>query len=86
MSWKLERHVAWQTVGVEAVVVELEAGRALGLNETGALILGSVAQGLPKARIVEALVGRYGVEEATASADFDELMTVLEARRVVARG
>ncbi len=81
--WKLRERVAWQAIGDEAVVLELETGHALGLNETGSFIFGCVAAGRPKDEIVEALVTRFRAPADAASRDFDELLTELERKGVV---
>jgi len=72
-----------QAIGDEAVVLELETGHALGLNETGSFIFGGVAAGRSKDEIVEGLVTRFRAPADEASRDFDELLTELERKGVV---
>jgi Coenzyme PQQ synthesis protein D (PqqD) len=80
MTARLADGLAWQTVDGEGVVLDLERGRVLGLNPTGALVLALLEQRADEGAIVAALCARFKVSTAQAHADLALFMTELQAR------
>lgn len=50
------------------------------LNDTGATIWKSIAEGMPREQAIESLVSGFNIDEKTATADYDEYVeTLIEA-------
>jgi hypothetical protein len=75
-------HLAWQAVGAETIIIDLERGRSLGLNATGGLVwvlLGEMdAEAIP-----DEVARRYGLDRERARRDIEALLTELRARGLV---
>jgi PqqD family protein of HPr-rel-A system len=80
MTARLADGLAWQTVDGEGVVLDLERGRVLGLNPTGALVLALLEQRAGDDAIAAALCARFNVSEAQARGDLALFLTELHAR------
>lgn len=59
---------AWQIVGGEAIVLNVESGRAVGLNEVATFIWPQLEK-LDTDQLAEAIVREFNVDLATARAD-----------------
>ena len=75
---KLRVHprVAWQVVAGEAILLDLDNGRAIGLNETGTFLwplLGTQDEGA----LLESLVREFDVDRDGAGRDLDRFVTLL---------
>ena len=83
MRWKTTTTVAWQMIGPEAVLVDVDSGTTLGLNETGSFIwkrLGS----LDEAEIASELATEYRIPVEDAVQDVCEFLDLLRSRGFVA--
>jgi len=77
--------VAWQTIGDEAVVMNLAGGRVLGLNPTGALVW-SLIEERDEQGLAEAVAGRFEVDAETAREDVRSFIALLRERGLVVEG
>ncbi len=84
MTWRISQRVAWQRIAGEVVVVDLVAGRALGLNATGTL-LWPLLTSTSDDELVHELMRHFDVDEATAEADVTEFLADLERRGLIVR-
>ncbi len=82
MRWKIDPRVAWQTVAGEAVVVDLSAGRSLGLNEAGTFVWSRVA-GSDDEEIARDMAAAFGIPPDRALSDVRAFLTGMEARKLV---
>ena len=75
---KLRVHprIAWQVVAGEVILLDLDNGRAIGLNETGTFLwplLGTQDEG----DLLDALVREFEVDRDAARRDLDRFVTLL---------
>jgi hypothetical protein len=71
--------VAWQVVDGEAVLIDLEGGRALGLNETASFIWKRLAeQGEPE--LAQAVAEEFEVDLEQARQDVNAFLSLLRSR------
>lgn len=82
MRWKIDPRVAWQTVAGEAVVVDLSAGRTLGLNETGTFVWSRVER-TDDEEIAREMASAFRVETDRALSDVRDFLRGMEARKLV---
>lgn len=82
MRWKIDPRVAWQTVAGEAVVVDLSAGRTLGLNESGTFVWSRVDR-TDDEEIAREMASAFGVETDRALSDVRDFLHGMEARKLV---
>jgi hypothetical protein len=80
--WRIAEPVAWQLVGDEAVLVDLGAGRAIGLNETGSFIWPLIERECEEG-IVRAVVRRFRVDAEVARAEVARFVDLLSARGLI---
>ncbi len=79
---KIHPRVAWQVVDGQAVLVDLDQGRALALNAAGSL-LWSRLEGRSEPELVAALQEEFEVDAQRAAADVREFLALLERRGFV---
>jgi hypothetical protein len=79
MPWSVSKQVAWQRIGDTAVLVDLRAGKSIGLNPSGSLIW-ALLPDHSLAEIVEVLTKEFRVDEETANADASAFIAMLEER------
>jgi len=78
-------HTAWQTIGDEAVIMNLDGGRVLGLNPTGTLVW-SLLEERDEDGLAHAVLERFDVDEETARADVRSFLALLRERGLVVEG
>jgi hypothetical protein len=76
---------AWQTIGGEPVIMNLAAGRVLGLNPAGALVW-SLLEERDEQGLAEAVAERFAVDADTAREDVRSFLAELRARGLVVEG
>lgn len=81
-AWRIAEPVAWQLVGDEAVLVDLGAGRAIGLNETGSFIWPLIEREC-EAGIVRAVVRRFRIDAEVARAEVARFVGLLSERGLI---
>ena len=78
--------VVWRQVGDEVVLLDVDSGRYLSVNRTGAILWPLLMSGCETTRLVDELVERYGVSEEQAKEDTGRFlasmreMGILDAR------
>lgn len=82
MALRIHPRLAWQTVDGETVIVDVEAGRMLGLDEVGSC-LWPLLESCDEPQLVEAVVERFDVDAATAARDIRSFLRQLEDRGLV---
>lgn len=82
MNLKIEKNVAWQLVGDEALIVDLRDGYSLGLNPVGSFIWSRLER-LSREEIGNELVGAFNVTHDVALRDIDEFVAELKRRGFV---
>ncbi len=76
---KIHPRVAWQLVDEEAVLVDLDNGRALGLNETGSFLWSRI-ESMPEADLARELCSAFEVDQNQARADVASFVGMLRER------
>jgi hypothetical protein len=64
----------WRIVDDEALIVDLESGGFFSLDRVGTEVWKGLQDGLDLAQIVDAIAGKYGVDEQTVQRDVSELL------------
>lgn len=82
MELKIDPRVAWQVVDGEAVVLDLESGKAVGLNPTGTLVWRYLETEPPEA-IARRVAEAFDVEGSAALADVCDFIDLLRRRNLV---
>lgn len=83
MSLALRSDVRVRRVLDEAVVIQQDAARVLGLNATGARIVELLAAGRSPEEIVAVLSEEYAADAVDLAADLSEFLAALEERGVI---
>jgi hypothetical protein len=76
------KSVAWQTIGEEGVVLDLDGGRSFGLNPAAALVF-SLLETRREEEIAAELVRHFEVSAEEARADVAAFMSALRERGLV---
>jgi hypothetical protein len=84
VSEAIGAHVAWQVVNGEVVVVDLPAGRVLGLNPVASLVW-SLFGDHDEAEIAAEVCRRFDVDIDTARRDVSEFVALLRHRGLLAQ-
>ncbi|MBI5494844.1 MAG: PqqD family protein [Deltaproteobacteria bacterium] len=74
---------AWQAVEGEAVVIDLETRRVLGLNRTGSLVWSRMDGRRTVAELSQDVAAAFQVAPETASRDVEAFLAPLVARGLV---
>ncbi len=83
MPVRISPSVAWQLIGSQAVLVDLEQGQTLSLNAVGSLIWSALAEDCGEEAITARLCGRFRVDPDTAKSDLRAFVLDLRSRRLV---
>jgi hypothetical protein len=67
----------------EAVLLDMDTKNYYRLNATAAEIWRAMEKGMARQEILDDLLARYEVDEATAAAEVDALLAALQDRRLV---
>jgi len=76
---KAHPRVAWQVIDGQAVLMDLERGRVLGLNETGSFLWPRI-EAQDEEELTRELSGAYAVEVERARTDVTEFLGLLRER------
>jgi hypothetical protein len=82
-AFALNPRVRHRAVGEDGVVVHLDRGRVLVVNEVGLRIVQMLQEPLSRSRIAERLVEEFEVSLDDAQADLDEFLKELDAEQVI---
>lgn len=79
---KIRPGLAWQLVGEEAVLIDLQKGRALGLNETGSFLWPRI-EGREEGDLARDLAEAFDVDDTRAQEDVTAFVRMLRERGYV---
>ena len=79
---RIAPQVAWQIVDGEAIVVDLDSGKTLGLNPT-ATWLWSHLDGRDARQLAEELVSEFDVSRDEAEHDVSDFLRILNERKLI---
>lgn len=82
MAYVIGDHIAWQRVGDQVVLVDLESAVAIGLNPAASLIL-PMLEDHDEGSIVSAVVREFDIESERARRDLREFISKLTSQDVV---
>jgi hypothetical protein len=74
---RADARVAWQIVAGEAILLDLDSGRVIGLNETGTF-LWSRLQSQDEHDLLDALAQEFEVDRETARLDLSRFVALLK--------
>lgn len=73
----------WRTVEGEVVAVDLETSTYLAVNETGAFLWSSLAEGASMERLTSALAEEFGITPESARRDVEEFVATLREHDLI---
>ncbi len=79
----LLREVAGNYLVVSIGDDSLDLGALITVNEIGAIIWRAIEDGKEKSEIIAEILSEYSIDEATASADFDEFCASLKEKNII---
>jgi hypothetical protein len=79
VGFPIQPRIAWQVLDGEAVLIDLEGGRSLGLNAAGSFLWPRLPTS-SAAELVEALVAEFEVDAAVARRDVEAFLALLRTR------
>lgn len=82
MGLRIRPRLAWQVVGDETVIVDVEAGNMLGLDEVGSC-LWPLLETHDESQLVVAVVERFEVDQDVALRDIRSFVQLLTDRGLV---
>ena len=82
-SFRSASHVAWQQVDGDAVLVDLESGRSIGLNPVGTLIWTLISASVTPQQIVLRMVETFDVGSDEAASDLRSFLAELQSRGLI---
>ncbi len=82
MAFRIHPRVAWQVLDGEAVLIDLDGGRTLGLNETGSFLWSRLGRG-DETALARDLAESYQVTEEQAREDVRAFLELLRGRGFV---
>jgi hypothetical protein len=82
MAFRIAPRIAWQVIDGEAVLVDLDEGRSLGLNAAGSLLWPRLPTSTAE-ELAELLVATFGIGRDAAARDVEAFLSLLRARRFI---
>lgn len=79
----ITQKVAWQSVEEEAVVIDLDARRVMGLNATGSFLWSRMDGKTSVASLSQAVAEAFAVEQERARADVEGFLVQMQQRGLV---
>ena len=76
--------IVWNAVGDNVVVLDLTSSTYFSTNATGTLLWQLLASGTNRRDLVNALIERFAVGQATAEQDVDTFLADLERAQLLA--
>jgi len=80
---KISPDISWRQVGDEAVLLNTCTSEYYSLNPSGVMIWGLLSKGVCAADIVSKLSAEFGISEAAAKKDMDELLKTLKKEKII---
>lgn len=84
-TWTVARHVSFNRIEGDIVLLDARQGKYFGLDETASLIWEVVAETGSRDRAVEAILKHYEIDAATARRDVDETIELWTGQRLLER-
>ena len=78
-----EDALEWREVDGQVIALDLRASEYLALNATGTAVWAALANGAERRALVERLVERFDVDEASATRDLDAFLASLRERELL---
>ena len=79
-----QEQIEWRALGDEIVALDLETSTYLTVNDVGATVWPLLAEGATRREMLDAVLARFAVDEATAGRDLDAFVGDLRARGLLA--
>jgi hypothetical protein len=79
LAFRPHPRIAWQVLDGEAVLIDLEEGRSLGLNAAGSLLWPRLATSSVD-ELAELLVAEFAIDHEAALRDVEAFLSLLRAR------
>lgn len=79
-----EQGLNWREIDGEVVVLDVESSHYLNLNETGAVLWVTLAEGATERQLVDKLIGEFEVDEQTARSDVQAFIVSCRENGVLA--
>lgn len=79
MRWQMAKHVAWQTIDGEAMIVDVSSGGSLGLNAAGTFVWIAL-QDHSEEETATLLAEKYALDPAAAAKDVRAIIDQLAKR------
>ena len=70
----------WRDTGGEVVILDVASSTYFALNPVGAAVWPLLSEGATRGQLLEAILARFDVDEATASRDLDAFLASLRER------
>ena len=77
MTYRVSPEISYRSVYDEVVILDVKGDRYLGLNQSGAVVWETLAQGGSPTDAVDALVTRFGIDRDRSRSDVDALIADL---------
>ena len=79
----LKPRIRYRAVGEEGVLVDLESGRVIVVNEVGLQIIQSLGKPRSRQSLVKMLVDDFEITEESAGSDVDAFLAELDREQLV---
>ena len=80
---KVADHVKFTVVEREAIIIDTDSGKYLGLDEVGTRILEILSETGSAERVIQTLMKEYSVSEAQLKQDVEKFIEEFETRGLV---
>ena len=84
MPPRIGPNVAWQIVDGEAIVVDLQSGKTIGLNATGTFLWSRLDGSSDAVALAAALVAEFDVTDEAAETDTNAFLAEMTQRGLIA--
>lgn len=86
-AWRLKRdRVTWRRVEGEIVALDLQRSEYLSFTPTGCVVWEALHEGATEQQLLEEVLVRFDVDEATATADLEVFLQDLRERDLLEVG
>ncbi len=84
ITYKVNKGFIVQKLGYKTVIFDGERSELYTFNSTSSYIFKSIKLGFSEKEIIEKLVRRYDIKEEQAKKDFNELVSDLQNKKIIA--
>lgn len=82
---KIKNKLVIQKMGSSFVIYDNQTRNLHELNEVGYTIISCLKKGWGKAEIIKSLVGQFEVDPAKAEKDYEEFLSLLKSKDLIAK-